>query len=90
VFDSILNQSIQRWEYEGGRILRAKLSNDDSCGDADRNRINPQWNRANRTDRENFVERPASSSQPGDKRSNQMVRGQLMRSVEDLDATKPL
>lgn len=63
MFDPILTKSIQRWEYEGGRVLRAHDGND--LETIDRKNSFRSWNRTNHVgSEEGFEVRESSRNQP--------------------------
>ena len=47
MFDPNLNQSIQRWEYEGGRVLPPRMGN--NLEGRERNKTFRSWNEINRS-----------------------------------------
>jgi len=54
MFDPILTKSIQRWEYVGGRVLRAHDGND--LETIDLNNSFRSWNRTNHLESEEEFE----------------------------------
>ena len=63
MFDPILKKSIQRWEYEGGRVLRTHDGN--HLETIDRNNSYRSWNRINRVEsEEGFDVRKSSRNRP--------------------------
>jgi hypothetical protein len=63
MFDPILKKSIQRWEYEGGRVVSTHDGND--LETIDRNNSSRSWNRINRVESEEDVElRKSSRNRP--------------------------